>query len=207
MSSTPPASSVVLDYQRPVVDPIVLRDGSDLVVRGGSDFSSVCACCGRPAAGRPVRLRCIKPVRLGKPSARGTGGLIEIVLILLWGLLELLFHWLRAQTPGRVIRYGLCGPHRRRRAVFGWATRAALIGGIGVFAFGAWAGGHATGVAHDFSSTMMIAGPLIGLLVAVGFAFHRPGLKVTGASDDSGLFWLKGAGEEFLEGQARLERS
>jgi hypothetical protein len=114
-SPSPTTAAVSLDYQRPSsVAPIVFRDGSDLVVRGGSDFSSHCVCCARPAAGKPVQLRCID---------------------------------------------------------------------------------------------LMIAGPIIGSLIAVGFAFHRPRLSVSSASADHQFFWLRHAGPDFLAAYPPLPRS
>jgi hypothetical protein len=208
-SPSPAATAIPLDYQRPSVDPIVFRDGSDLVVRGGSDFSSHCVCCARPAAGKPVQLRCIDPVDPPKPSshAGGSGGLFEILLILLWAAIERLVGWCRAQTPARVVRYCLCPFHRRRRLIFGICARAAFFGGLAVFAYGAWAANHAAGLAHDLATTLMIAGPIIGSLIAVGFAFHRPRLSVSRASGDHRLFWLRHACPDFLNAQPPLPRS
>src|SRR2546421_11224243 len=111
------AATPTLNYQRPGADPILFRDGSDLVARGGSDFSANCVCCGRPSAGRPIRLTCIKPAEVPETSSRG--GIAEILFILLWALLMRLIGWLRGQTPKRKVIFGLCPSHRRRRLIFG----------------------------------------------------------------------------------------
>jgi hypothetical protein len=195
------ASPTALEYERPCGEAIagVFRDGRQLVVQGGADISRFCVCCGRPSAGKPLRMHFPVADDLSSgPLGGGGGGL------LLWIVAVVAIVLMRGKPAERTVTFGLCEAHQRRRRAMIWASLAALFAGIGVFACGLWASRFAGGLAHDLASTVMIAGPIIGALVALGIASRRPRLWLGG--EGGGRFWINGAGVAFLVAQQPLPR-
>ena len=209
----PSASHVAkpLAYERQGAEPLtgVFRDDKSLVLKRGADISPYCLCCGRPVSGKGIRKHLVSKTEGGRfagggGSDAGSGviGLIWFVLcliVLLVTLISAVIAW--SESRERIVTFGLCERHRRRRIIQMTAAWILFSGGVITSVGGTYLGGHASPAMGSgvMICTIALSGGAILWLAAAGVAATLPSISLMKEQGD--WLWVTGACEPLLQVQ------
>jgi len=170
----------------------VARDGDQLVVPRGTDLSSDCFFCGKPASAK-VKCRLRQKNGLDMMQGGETSGDMITAIIMLLGLLVyvfvFVFDWSAARQ--RTLTYGLCTRHQKKRTWMLTSAPICLLAGIGALVFLLVHSNESFSVAL----TVGIVGAILAI-VSASLYLAAPAPQLSGFNEQ--FLWVKGADETIL---------